>query len=173
MSSMWTHTGKHRPPFAETPGPGQESVWDYPRPPRTAPDARLVEVRSQGDLIASSSAAVRALETAGPPTFYLPPQDVDRSRLVKAPGGSLCEWKGVAGYWKLAGAPEEPTVAWSYAAPEEEFERIRDFVAFYPGRIECFVATERVRPQPGAFYGGWVTDEVVGPFKGDPGTERW
>ncbi|MCL4799453.1 MAG: DUF427 domain-containing protein [Burkholderiales bacterium] len=171
--AMWEYRGQKRPPFAEAPGPGQESVWDYPRPPRLVADARRVEVRAGGATIARSARAVRVLETASPPTFYLPPEDVDRTLLVPAPGRSVCEWKGAARYWALAHAPEEGAVAWSYPDPVPAFAALRDHLAFYPGRVECYVAGERVRPQAGRFYGGWITRELAGPFKGEPGTERW
>lgn len=170
---MWEYRGQKRPPFALPPGPGQESVWDYPRPPALAPDDRLVEVKADSALIASSTRAVRVLETAGPPTFYLPPGDVRLSQLVRASGRSVCEWKGAAGYWALAAAPGAGAVGWSYDHPSPAFAPIRGHLSFYPGRLECFVAGERVRPQPGGFYGGWITDEIVGPIKGDPGTAGW
>ena len=170
---MWTYRGQQRPAFAVAPGPGQESVWDYPRPPALVPDARLVEVRAGDAPLASTRRAYRVLETAGPPTFYLPPEDVDRARLVRASGNSVCEWKGVAAYWALADAPGARAVAWSYDDPAAAFRPIRWFLAFYPARVECFVAGERVRPQPGGFYGGWITAEIVGPFKGEPGTAGW
>jgi uncharacterized protein (DUF427 family) len=170
---MWEHTGHGRPDFAVEPGPGQESVWDYPRPPRLERDARLVEVASPDAPLARTHHALRVLETASPPTFYLPPEDVQRDRLVPVPGRSFCEWKGEAVYWALAAAPDAGPVAWSYPAPREPFAALRDRLAFYPGRVACRVDGERVRPQPGEFYGGWVTDDVVGPFKGEPGTGHW
>jgi uncharacterized protein (DUF427 family) len=111
-------------------------------------------------------------ETASPPTFYLPPDDVREELLVPVSGSSICEWKGVASYFALARNPNEP-VAWAYCRPRPRFERIRNFYAFYPGRIACFVDGERVEPQPGRFYGGWITSDIVGPFKGDPGTGHW
>jgi uncharacterized protein (DUF427 family) len=114
---------------------------------------------------------VRVLETASPPTFYIPPDDVERERLVPVRGRSHCEWKGEARYWALE--PDGEPVAWSYPDPYPEFAVIRDWLAFYPGRVECRVDGERVRPQPGRFYGGWITDELVGPFKGEPGSEGW
>jgi uncharacterized protein (DUF427 family) len=169
--AQWSNTGSARPPFAEVPGPGQESVWDYPRPPAYVPDARLIEVRADDLLVAATSRSIRVLETASPPTFYLPPDDVVPGTLVPAPGRSMCEWKGEAEYLALAsgGGP----VAWRYPAPFPEFEPWAGWVGFYPGRIDCTVDGERVRPQPGGFYGGWITDDVVGPCKGDPGTEAW
>lgn len=171
---MWQYTGAERPGFAETPGPGQESVWDYPRPPAIVADARTVEVTHQDRRLARSSRAVRVLETAGPPTFYLPATDVDLVHLAAAPDSSWCEWKGVAQYWRLAiaGAPAI-AVAWCYPRPNAAFSRIAGYLAFYPGRVECRVDGERVQPQPGGFYGGWITKEIVGPVKGEPGTDAW
>lgn len=169
---MWNYRGQQRPPFAVEPAPGQESVWDYPRPPELRPDDRLVEVVASGRVIARSSRTVRVCETASPPTFYLPPADVDRSALVGVAGSSFCEWKGSAVYWALADDPARP-VAWSYPKPKRDFRSLRDFVCFYPDRIECRVDGERVRAQAGGFYGGWITSEIVGPFKGDPGTGGW
>ena len=170
---MWTHRGQNRPPMADRTTAGQESVWDYLRPPAPLPDHRQIVVRAGERTIANTSAAIRVLETASPPTFYLPPEDVDLTLLVPAPGSSVCEWKGKARYWSLASSPEHETVAWSYSEPTAAFESIRDYIGFYPGRVECFVDGERVRPQPGQFYGGWITNEVVGPFKGEPGTGHW
>ena len=169
---MWDHTGHKRPDFAIDPEPGQESVWDYPRPPGAKRDTRTVEVRDGDRIIAATNRAFRIMETASPPTFYLPGEDVDTEALVPAAGGSVCEWKGAAQYWALASEPSTP-IGWSYPRPRARFEMIRAHFSFYPGRIECLVDGERVRPQPGHFYGGWITDDVVGPFKGEPGTGHW
>ena len=171
---MWFYRGKQRPPFAVEPAPGQESVWDYPRPPDLRPDSRLVEVKAGAAdrTIARSTRTVRVCETASPPTFYIPPADVTPDALVSAAGSSYCEWKGTAVYWALAGEPGRP-VAWSYPKPKRAFRSLRDFLGFYPGRVECFVDGVRVRAQAGGFYGGWITPEIVGPFKGDPGTGGW
>jgi uncharacterized protein (DUF427 family) len=168
------HDGRKRPSFATRPAPGQESVWDYPRPPRLEPDARRVEVRVGDVLVAVSSRAVRVLETASPPTFYLPPDDVRMEWLEPASGSSRCEWKGEARYWDVV-VPERriERAAWSYPDPLPAFEPIRGFLAFYPSKLACTVGAARVVPQPGRFYGGWVTPEVVGPFKGEPGSEGW
>ena len=155
------------------PGPGQESVWDYPRPPDLVPDGRLVEVYSGSQLIASSSNTLRVLETAHPPSFYIPPQDVNWKLLSATSGSSVCEWKGVAKYWTLSSALQAGAVGWSYPEPTSAFEKLRDYLSFYPAALACYVAGERVRPQPGRFYGGWITGEIVGPFKGEPGTEGW
>ncbi len=170
----WKHTGRRRPAFALAPGAGQESVWDYPRPPALAPDEREIVVRHGGVEIARTRRAVRVLETASPPTFYVPLEDVVPGVLVPADGASWCEWKGEARYWSLrtpGGLVE--SIAWSYSRPHDAFASIRDHVAFYPARAECFVDGERARPQAGGYYGGWVTSEIVGPFKGEPGSVGW
>jgi uncharacterized protein (DUF427 family) len=172
--SGWENRGRGRPGFAPEPGPGQESVWDYPRPPRCVPDRRRVLVRAGSTRIAETIHALRVLETASPPTFYLPREDVRLEYLEPAPGVSRCEWKGEARYFDLV-LPERRVAraAWCYPAPFAGYEAIRGRLAFYPARLACFVDGERVRPQSGGFYGGWVTDEVVGPWKGEPGTESW
>jgi len=171
----WRWTGAGRPPFADAPRPGQESVWDYPRPPRLDPVERHVLVQLGGCVIADTRAAVRALETAHPPTYYIPRADVRSNCLVPEPGTSLCEWKGAASYWTVRN--DEGVVAergaWSYEDPFPEFEAIRGHVSFYPARFECFVDGERVLPQPGGFYAGWVTSDVAGPFKGGAGSAGW
>jgi len=171
---MWKYTGTERPPFAMAPGPSQESVWDYPRPPKIAPDKRRVIVRFNHITIAESVHTVRVLETASPPTFYIPQSDVNVELLQVAHGASLCEWKGRAAYWRLKAAGlSQSAVGWSYPTAKAPYESISGYYSFYPGRMDCFVDGESVRPQPGSFYSGWVTDEVVGPWKGDPGTETW
>ncbi len=170
---MWNYRGQKRPDFATIPQPGQESVWDYPRPPELAPDSRLIEVYYENQVLASSRTTIRVLETASPPTFYIPPGDVNWELLGSAPGSSICEWKGAATYWALLSNPERGAVAWSYPDPTPAFSPIGAYVSFYPALVKCFVADERVRAQPGKFYGGWVTDEIIGPFKGEPGTEHW
>ena len=169
---MWANKGTQRPPFAEEPAQWQESVWDYPRPPRLMADGRLVEVHSGDQLIARSDNNYRICETASPPTFYIPSDKIDWSLLEHIEGGSYCEWKGQARYWSLKSDPSLP-VAWSYPKPRALFIRIANFVSFYPGRMSCTVDGQQVRAQPGGFYGGWITDEIVGPFKGEPGTGHW
>lgn len=169
---MWNFTGNGRPEFAIEPAIGQESVWDYPRPPVAEASSRLVEVRHGGVELARSRRSFRLKETASPPTYYLPPEDVETGLLVPVSGGSVCEWKGAARYWALADEPGTP-VAWTYPEPRSPFARLKDYFAFYPGRVACFVDGERVEPQPGRFYGGWITSDVVGPFKGEPGTGHW
>lgn len=171
---MWKYDGSRRPPFAQAPGAGQESVWDYPRPPRLEPDAREVVIVAAGVEIARTRRALRVLETASPPTYYLPPEDVAVACLEPAPGASFCEWKGEARYCSVVvpGARFD-RVAWCYPAPAPAFAAIRGWFGFYPAPLECSVQGVRVRPQPGGFYAGWVTPELVGPFKGDPGTTGW
>ena len=172
--ARWTHRGQTRPPFAVEPEPGQESVWDYPRPPRIVSDSREVVIRWGGRLVVRTRRALRVLETAHPPTFYLPLADTDRALLREAGGGSYCEWKGPARYWSLVDGRETlERVAWSYPAPLSGAELLRDCVAFYAHPLACTVGGEAVRPQPGGFYGGWITPELVGPFKGVPGSQGW
>ncbi len=171
----WRWTGVRRPPFAEEPGPGQESVWDYPRPPRVEPDTRPVVVVAGRTAVAESVRALRVLETASPPTFYIPSADVRMELLRPARGESYCEWKGRAEYWTVR-TPEgdvAQAAAWWYPEPLGAYASLRDHVAFYPGRVDCYVDGERVEPQPGGFYGGWITSELSGPFKGGPGSSGW
>jgi len=171
---MWQYTGRQRPPFAIEPGPGQESVWDYPRPPRVEADAREIVI-SLGDVeIARTRRALRVLETASPPTFYLPRDDLKLEFIEPADGRSHCEWKGSAVYWTVrVGNRRLPRVAWSYPDPAPRFAALRDCFGFYPAALDCRVDGQRVQPQPGNFYAGWVTAEVLGPFKGEPGSEGW
>ncbi len=169
---MWDFRGQRRPVFAIEPAPGQESVWDYPRPPIAQACARRVEVMQGDAVIALTAKSYRVLETASPPTFYIPPQDIAPDTLVRTAGSSVCEWKGAARYWAMTDDPETP-VAWDYPRPRPRFDKLSGYFAFYPGRIACYVDGERVQPQPGRFYGGWITADVVGPFKGEPGTGHW
>jgi uncharacterized protein (DUF427 family) len=170
----WKYNGRIRPPFAAAAGAGQESVWDYPRPPLIVEDTRRVLVMVDDTLIVETDAALRVLETASPPTFYVPLADVRTELLVWRDGGSVCEWKGVASYCDVV-LPElrVADAGWRYADPRPQFARIAERMSFYPGRVECYVAGERVLPQPGGFYGGWLTHEIVGPIKGAPGTAQW
>ena len=171
---QWLWRGQARPAFAVAPGPGQVSVWDFPRPPRLQPDSREVVVR-WGDIeLARSRRAVLVLETAHPPSFYLPWADVARQFFEPAGGGSFCEWKGPASYWTLVnGAHRLTGQAWSYTEPMAGAEPLADCVAFYPTLLDCQVDGVQVLPQPGGFYGGWITPELVGPFKGGPGSSGW
>ena len=172
--SQWHWRGQQRPPFAAAPGPGQESVWDFPRPPALLAETREVLVRWGGMEIARTTRAIRLLETAHPPSFYIPWADVAQHCFEPAAGGSFCEWKGPALYWSLVdGARRLAKVAWSYPQPLEGSEALADCVALYPTQLDCSVGGLPVRPQPGGFYGGWITAELTGPFKGEPGSEGW
>jgi len=171
---QWRWRGQQRPAFARPPGPGEESVWDYPRPPRLVTDQREVIVRWNGLEVARTRQSIRVLETAHPPSFYLPWADVARQLLQPAAGSSFCEWKGPARYWSLVdGDRTLPAVAWSYPRPLAGAEAISDCVAFYATALDCEVGGIKVVPQPGGFYGGWITPEIIGPFKGDPGSHGW
>ncbi len=157
------------------PGPGQESVWDYPRPPRLEPSSRRVKVEFGGEEIASTTRAYRVLETSHPPVFYLPREDVRVEFLMPSARSTFCEFKGRAGYFDLVvGGRRSREACWFYAEPSPRFAAIKDHLAFYPSRVDaCFVDEERVTSQEGDFYGGWLTREIVGPFKGAPGTWGW
>ena len=163
------------PARPDVPGPGQESVWDYPRPPRVEPSDREVVVVLGGVEVCRTRRALRVLETSHPPVWYLPVEDWQSGALVPAGGSSYCEWKGVATYLDVVGGDRRAErAAWTYPEPAAGFAALRATVAVYPGRMDaCTVDGEQGRPQDGGFYGGWVTDDVVGPFKGAPGTLGW
>jgi uncharacterized protein (DUF427 family) len=159
-----------------TPGPGQESVWDYPRPPRLERVTQVIRVVLGGETIAETVNAFRVLETSHPPTYYLPPRDILPDAL--RPSGmrpTVCEWKGVAVYFNAIGGGEEmDNAAWAYPHPTPPFAAMAEHVAFYCSSVdECWVGDELVTPQPGGFYGGWVTSNIVGPMKGVPGSHGW
>ncbi|MDP9188368.1 MAG: DUF427 domain-containing protein [Actinomycetota bacterium] len=154
----------------------KESVWDYPRPPRVEPEARRVRVEHGGETLADSTRALRVLETASPPTIYIPREDVRTELLSEAPGEhTVCEWKGRAQYLHAeAGGERAASAAWHYPDPRDDFAQLSGHIAFYAGRVDaCYLGDEHVRPQGGGFYGGWVSDEIEGPYKGEPGTEGW
>ena len=157
------------------PGPGQESVWDYPRPPKLEQTSKHIRVVFNGETIADSNRPIRVLETSHPPVYYIPHQDVKMHYLKKESGGSYCEWKGQAGYYTVkVGDRESKKAAWSYSSPNSKFESIKDHIAFYPHKMDaCYVDDEKARAQEGSFYGGWITDDIVGPFKGGAGTMGW
>ena len=170
----WQWRGTVRPAFAQSPGPEQVSVWDFPRPPRIVPDTREVVVRWGTVEIARTVKAQCVLETSHPPSFYLPWSDVDRDHFEAAGGGSFCEWKGPATYWNLVDRGRAlRKVGWSYPKPLAGADSLADCVALYPAELDCTVGGAHVRPQSGGFYGGWITPELVGPFKGDPGSQGW
>jgi uncharacterized protein (DUF427 family) len=150
-------------------------VWDYPRPPRLEPVAARLRVVLGGTTVADTTAGFRVLETSHPPNYYLPPHDVVAGCLRRTVGSSLCEWKGVAHYFDVTGGGRTaPAAAWGYDHPSPRFAAIAGYVAFYPAPMDaCDVDDERVEPQPGGFYGGWITAGLRGPFKGAPGTQRW
>ncbi len=153
-----------------------ENVWDYPRPPRLESCARHVRVELAGVTIVDSSAALRVLETSHPPVIYVPPQDVGAGVLQPSTHRqSFCEWKGMASYFDVvAGDVTMPAAAWTYREPVPAFAALRDHVAFYPERMDaCFLDDELVEAQPGDFYGGWVTSDISGPFKGAAGSLSW
>ena len=157
------------------PAPGQESVWDYPRPPRLEKVAERLRVMFRGETIADTTAGYRVLETSHPPVYYLPPDDLAQRYLSRASGSSWCEFKGQAVYWSLdvAGQRAE-NVAWSYPTPSPAFAAIAGHLAFYASKVDaCWVGDERVQAQQGDFYGGWITPNIVGPFKGGEGTRGW
>ncbi|MDQ2939215.1 MAG: DUF427 domain-containing protein [Actinomycetota bacterium] len=155
-------------------GLATESVWDYPRPPAVVSCERRVRVIHAGRTVAESDRALRVLETASPPTIYVPPEDVRAELLEPIEGHTVCEWKGQASYFDVAHEDgRAQRAAWTYTEPKDAYPELRDHIAFYPGRVECYLDDERVRPQTGDFYGGWITDEIVGPHKGEPGTESW
>jgi uncharacterized protein (DUF427 family) len=156
-------------------GPGQESVWDYPRPPKLEEFPGHIRIVFNGKTIADTEGALRVLETSHPPVYYLPPADIDSDCLRPAGGTSFCEFKGVARYFDVvAGDRRAEKAAWYYPDPSPGYGALKDYVAFYPAPMDaCYVDGELVRPQPGRFYGGWITDNITGPFKGGPGTKGW
>ncbi|KUI25337.1 hypothetical protein AU195_24070 [Mycobacterium sp. IS-1496] len=162
-------------PVPLKPGPGQESVWDYPRPPRLETFRGSITVEFGGRTVASTTTAWRVLETSHPPTYYLPADCFAPGTLRPAAGSSWCEWKGQAGYYDVvAGDRVAPRAAWTYAHPTRGFEAIAGAVAVMAAQMDrCTVDDEQVVPQPGGFYGGWITSRVVGPFKGVPGSMGW
>lgn len=155
--------------------PGRESVWDYPRPPRLEPTSRRIRVVFAGVTVADSSRCLRILETSHPPTYYIPPRDVRLDLLEATDRRTFCEFKGTARYQSpRVGGRVAEDCAWSYPTPTQGYEALRDHLAFFAHRVdECWVDDERARPQAGAFYGGWITSDLDGPFKGEPGTQGW
>lgn len=159
-----------------------ESVWDYPRPPLLETSTRYLTIVHGGVLLAQTRRALRILETSHPPVYYIPPQDIAMQYLQKSGRrGSYCEFKGVAQYWSIDMGPDQKgsirridAAAWSYPDPSLAYAALKDHLAFYASHVDaCTVDGERVIPQPGDFYGGWITSHVRGPFKGAPGTLHW
>lgn len=162
-------------PTPDRAGPGQESVWDYPRPAIAQANARHLVVRHRGVTIAKTRAGFRTIETSHPPTYYFPPADIAQGVLRPSGRRSLCEWKGQAVYFDVtAGGETMSNAAWAYPHPTRAFAAMRDHVAFYPALFDtCLVDGESVVAQPGGFYGGWITTDLAGPFKGVPGSRFW
>lgn len=175
MKRKWRAVERERPDAIIQPAPGQESVWDYPRPPEIQPAEKVIQVKFGGVTLTHSERALRVVETASPPAYYLPPEDVRMEYLIPSEKRTFCEWKGIAHYWDVQVKDQVArNAAWSYPDPEEGYEALQDYLAFYPEKMDsCTVGQEQVESQPGGFYGGWVTEDIVGPFKGGPGTERW
>lgn len=155
--------------------PGQESVWDYPRPPRWEYSKKHIQIFFAGEKVADTTRAIRVLETSHPPVYYLPPEDIQMQLLEDNTATSYCEWKGRASYYNVIVRDQiAELAAWYYPRPESNFQQIQNYVAFYAQKMErCTIDGEIVRPQPGNFYGGWITNDIVGPFKGTPGTMGW
>jgi uncharacterized protein (DUF427 family) len=157
------------------PQPGQESVWDYPRPPRLEDSTKHIQIVFNGVVIADTHRAKRVLETSHPPVYYIPPEDLKSEYFMQTPRSTFCEWKGNAAYYTVTvGDQRAENVVWYYPDPTPAFAGIKDYVAVYPSRMEaCYVDGELVQAQPGDFYGGWITQDIVGPFKGSTGTWGW
>lgn len=165
----WRYRGRSRPEFADQVKEGQTSVWDFSRPPIQVPVDNPLTVKLGGELIAYTERGVAVKETAGAPTYYFPPEDV-KVTLSATSARSLCEWKGMARSLSVHGVEH---AAWRYEEMFEEFESLYLWVAFYPALLECYVGGERATPQPGGYYGGWVTSDLCGPIKGEPGSSGW
>ena len=153
---------------------GQESVWDFPRPPRVELVGVDIRVEFAGGVIGESRKTLRVLETSLPPGYYLPPEDIDMKLLVSTRHRTMCEWKGETFYYDVAVLGRRVELAaWGYPDPVASFAELKDYVSFYPARVDCFVGGEKALAQEGVFYGGWITSHVAGPFKGAPGSEQW
>lgn len=162
-------------PKAIKPHGDQESVWDYPRPPKLEKVNSSVEVFFAGKRIASSNHSLRILETSHPPTIYIPFEDIDQGFLIKSSRSTFCEWKGKGGYYHLISGEEKILdAAWYYPDPKPSYKELKNHLAFYPSKVEsCFINGEKVKAQEGDFYGGWITEKIIGPFKGAPNTHGW
>jgi uncharacterized protein (DUF427 family) len=157
------------------PAGATESVWDYPRPPRVEESTRHIRVEFGGVTVAETTRALRVLETSHPPVYYIPPDDVRMEHLQTSRKRTFCEFKGDACYYDVdVGGQTASEAAWSYPDPAGGYRELRGYIAFYPGRVDaCYVDGERVQAQAGDFYGGWITADIAGPFKGGPRTAGW
>ena len=175
QKQYWRNIERERPDNIVAPGPRQESVWDYPRPPRVEPVAARLHVSFAGITLAETIRGLRVLETSSPPVYYFPPADVRTEFLERMLHTTVCEWKGVATYWNVnVRGRRQEAAGWCYEAPDEGYEQLKGYFAFYAGSVDaCYVGSERVVPQAGDYYGGWVTSDLVGPFKGGLGSDRW
>jgi uncharacterized protein (DUF427 family) len=162
-------------PKAEKPKKGQESVWDYPRPPKLEKVTSSVEVFFGGRRIASTNKALRILETSHPPTVYIPVQDIESDCLIRSNQTTFCEWKGKGNYYHLQSEElKVENAAWYYPKPKATYAELKNCIAFYPSKVDaCFIDGQKVVAQQGDFYGGWITSKIVGPFKGAPNTFGW
>ncbi len=153
----------------------QESVWDYPRPPRIELCDKLIRVVFNGVTLAETKGVLRVLETSHPPVYYIPREAIRMKYLLPSSRQTVCEYKGAANYWAIkVGDKLSLNAAWGYEQPYPGYEAIARHLAFYASRVDaCYVGDERATPQPGEFYGGWITSNIVGPFKGAPGTQGW
>jgi uncharacterized protein (DUF427 family) len=160
---------------SRTDKPKKESVWDYPRPPRVEPTSKRIRVVFNGEIIAESDRTLRVLETSHPPVYYIPPEDVRQEAMIPCSRRTYCEFKGTAHYFHVrVGGRMAHHAAWSYPSPTRGYEHIAGCFSFYADLMEaCYVDDERIKPQAGVFYGGWITSDILGPFKGQPGTEGW
>ncbi len=162
-------------PIPEKPKAGQESVWDYPRPPKLEPTNKSIRVVFAGEVIVETNRALRMLETSHPPTYYLPIEDVKQEFLKFTGKTSFCEFKGRAKYYDVqVGDETAHEAAWFYPDPSPKYPKLQGHIAFYAGKMEgCYVNDEKVKPQEGGFYGGWITQDLAGPFKGGEGSWGW
>lgn len=175
--SVWRLSEK--PARLEIPGPGQESVWDYPRPPAVEAVTDRLRVDFAGATIAETTEGRRIVETASAPVYYFPPKCVDVQKLVRTTRSTFCEWKGACVYFDIVdGGRKAPEAAYCYPDPLDDlgqgYAEVAGWYAFYPARVDaCYVGDEQAAPQPGGYYAGWVTSKITGPIKGAPGSERW
>lgn len=173
--NKWRNIKREVPDNIVKPGPGQESIWEYPRPPKVELFSKNMRVEFAGKVIAETNKSYKVMETSSPPCYYISTDYITMDYLFKSAYKTLCEWKGSARYWSInVDGNISKNAGWSYPRPWEGFEQIKDHIAFFAGRVDgCYIDSEKVVPQAGDYYGGWITSNIVGPFKGEPGTENW